>query len=138
MKNLNELKCPCGSGKKYLDCCGVFHEGLFPATALELMRSRYAAYAMGLPLYIIRTTHVENPHYKQDQELWSQEIRQFSDTTLFKKLEIVSHVDGPHIAYVTFVATMEQQGRPVKMREKSRFVKEQKQWFYHSGETYFI
>jgi hypothetical protein len=38
--------CPCGSGGLYKACCGRFHEGsAVPATAEELMRSRYSACA---------------------------------------------------------------------------------------------
>ena len=40
--------CPCGSGEEFALCCGPLHAGQrMAATAEELMRSRYSAYAVG-------------------------------------------------------------------------------------------
>ena len=53
--------CPCGSGATYDACCGRLHRGADKArTPEELMRSRYAAYAVGNELgdaYVFRTWH---------------------------------------------------------------------------------
>ncbi|HVX54620.1 YchJ family protein, partial [Nocardioides sp.] len=50
--------CPCGSGLAYDACCGPLHRGARQAgSALELMRSRYAAYALGKADYVFRTWH---------------------------------------------------------------------------------
>lgn len=53
--------CPCGSGGTYDACCGRLHRGTAQAqTPKELMRSRYAAYAVGGELgdgYVFRTWH---------------------------------------------------------------------------------
>ena len=50
--------CPCGSGTSYDACCGRLHRGTaHAATAAELMRSRYAAYAVGDDDYVFRTWH---------------------------------------------------------------------------------
>ena len=44
MENKDEL-CPCGSGKKYSECCEPIISGSIKApTAESLMRSRYSAY----------------------------------------------------------------------------------------------
>ena len=41
------MNCPCCSGKLYEECCESFHSKKeFPKTAEELMRSRYAAFAI--------------------------------------------------------------------------------------------
>ena len=40
--------CPCASGKPYGECCGPIIGGeRAAATAAELMRARYSAYAVG-------------------------------------------------------------------------------------------
>ena len=40
--------CPCGSGRAFDECCGPFLSGAAAAPTPEaLMRSRYAAYALG-------------------------------------------------------------------------------------------
>ena len=49
--------CPCGSGAAYGACCGPLHDGEPAATAAALMRSRYAAYALGRVDYLFRTWH---------------------------------------------------------------------------------
>lgn len=37
--------CPCFSGKPYGECCKPFHDGKKNPQPVEVMRSRYAAYA---------------------------------------------------------------------------------------------
>lgn len=55
---LQQPPCPCGSGASYDACCGRLHRGAAQAaTAEELMRSRYAAYAVGDLAYVERTWH---------------------------------------------------------------------------------
>ena len=52
----DDAPCPCGSGRPYRDCCGVFHRGDAHApTAEALMRSRYSAFALGLVDYLRET-----------------------------------------------------------------------------------
>ncbi len=55
--------CPCHSGLRYRDCCRPYHEGERPAPTPEaLMRSRYAAFALGLDAYLDRTLVRDHPH----------------------------------------------------------------------------
>ena len=61
-----EILCPCNSGKKYSNCCKTLHDGVFPESALSLMRSRYSAYALQKSEYIIHTTHPDNPNYEKN------------------------------------------------------------------------
>lgn len=49
--------CPCGSGVEYAVCCRPLHEGKPATTAEQLMRSRYAAYAVGDLDHVFRTWH---------------------------------------------------------------------------------
>jgi len=57
MKISKNTKCPCGSGKKYKDCCFRWHKITNAPNALLLMKSRFTAYAVGNAEYIIKTTH---------------------------------------------------------------------------------
>lgn len=98
------------------------------------MRSRYAAYALGLADYIIRTTHRSNPHYSSNFSAWKQDILRFSHGTEFIGLTIHEWSDGEDVAFVTFTAQLKQQGRDSSFTEKSRFVKEGGSWSYQSGE----
>src|SRR4030065_912312 len=53
-----EPGCPCKSGQAYAVCCGAFidHDAL-PATAEQLMRSRYTAYVLAREDYLLHTWH---------------------------------------------------------------------------------
>jgi uncharacterized protein YchJ len=54
--------CPCGSGKAYGGCCGPAHANRAPpATPELLLRSRFAAYRLGLVDYLVATTHPAAP-----------------------------------------------------------------------------
>ena len=49
-------RCPCGTGLTYAECCGRLHAGTASAaTAEQLMRSRYSAFAVGDPAYLLAT-----------------------------------------------------------------------------------
>ena len=51
-------RCPCSSGATYDTCCGPLHAGQkAAATAEQLMRSRYSAFALGLTDYLVETWH---------------------------------------------------------------------------------
>jgi SEC-C motif domain protein len=51
-------RCPCGTGLTYADCCGRLHDGTATAaTAEQLMRSRYSAFAVGDPTYLLASWH---------------------------------------------------------------------------------
>jgi SEC-C motif-containing protein len=53
-----EADCPCGYAMPYVTCCGLLHSGTATAlTALELMRSRYSAFAVGDAEYLVATWH---------------------------------------------------------------------------------
>lgn len=125
-----KLLCPCQSGKNYEECCKRYHEGIPPENALALMRSRYAAYALGLADYIIQTTHPENSSYSLDFSKWKREILQFSQNTEFVGLKILEFVDGEQVASVTFTAYLKQQGDDATFTEKSYFKKVKERWLY--------
>jgi SEC-C motif-containing protein len=128
------LLCPCKSQKQYSDCCEPFHLGKAPDTALELMRSRYSAYAMHLADYIMQTTHKDNLSYKSPHsEERRKEILEFSKATDFVGLKILEFIDGENEAYVTFTAYLKQGGKDVSFTEKSYFVRVQNQWLYKEG-----
>lgn len=129
MKN-TDRKCPCGNKKSYSDCCKRFHKGGLPNTALELMRSRYSAYALGLGRYIIETSHPQNPEYSKNTANWLKEIETFSQETQFNKLEILDFQESENEATVTFIAHLSQNKKEVSFKEKSLFKKEKGRWLY--------
>jgi len=90
------------------------------------MRSRYAAYALCLPEYIIQTTYPDGPQFKSNTTQWSREITEFHAKTTFKKLEILHFQD----ATVAFVAHLAQGEKDVSFTEHSSFIKIRGKWFY--------
>ncbi|MQA33543.1 YchJ family protein [Modestobacter roseus] len=51
-------RCPCGTGLPLAECCGRLHDGTATAaTAEQLMRSRYSAFVVGAPAYLLATWH---------------------------------------------------------------------------------
>lgn len=134
MKLSVNAPCPCTSKEKYKKCCQVYHKGKLPQTALELMKSRYCAYAFSNTSYIIKTTHHENPDFVKDTAKWNKDILEFCKNTQFRKLEILEFIDGDSEAFVTFKAFLSSQNEDISFIEKSKFFKVDGKWLYHSGE----
>jgi uncharacterized protein YchJ len=77
-----ETLCACASGRSYAICCRRFHtDSTGPAAALDLLRSRYSAYAYRLPAYIMRTTHHSTA--ERDRAKWRSEIMAFASEYRF-------------------------------------------------------
>ncbi|MDN3505547.1 MAG: YchJ family metal-binding protein [Rhabdochlamydiaceae bacterium] len=109
------MKCLCYSEKLYEQCCEPFHNHFKnPATPLQLMRSRYSAYALNLSQYIIETTHPKSVHYQSDIVTWKSELESFSQEHEFVGLQIESEEAGFPIAYVTFIAKIKRHNGPVE------------------------
>lgn len=135
-KKMTELRnpCPCGSEKEYDHCCQIFHKGKRPKNALLLMRSRYSAYVLNIPDYIIQTTHPANPQYSENKLAWKQSISQFSLHTTFHKLEVLDFKEKNTLATVTFTAHLSQEGNDSTFTERSYFEKINNRWFYRGGQ----
>ena len=113
--------CPCGSGKKYKKCCGIFHKGAYPKDVLSLMKSRYSAFAVGKIDYIIKTSTFQNDY---------EDLKAFSSSCEFKKLEILESGED----FVTFRATIFCGSEDASFSEKSFFTKVDGKWKYERGE----
>jgi SEC-C motif-containing protein len=122
-------QCPCGSGAVYDACCGPLHRGEWQAaTAEELMRSRYAAYAYGDSDYLFRTWHARTR--PGDAAV--------GGNVVWKGLEVIDTaaggIDDDH-GEVEFRARYEAAGKPDSMHERSRFERRAGRWFYVDGDV---
>ena len=127
--------CPCGSLKKYKKCCKLFHDDIKkPSNALELMKSRFSAFAFCKSDYIIKTTHQKNCDFSLNTSSWIADIELFSKNTIFEKLDILDFTDNEFESFVTFKATLFQIKKDISFIEKSRFLKENDIWLYVDGE----
>ncbi len=117
-------RCPCLSGLAYDECCGRFHAGTSIApTAERLMRSRYSAYALGLPDYIVATWHRST---RPAELVLDDGVRWF-------RLDILSRTRGGMLdtqATVEFEAHYLSGSGTGSQHEVSRFVREGGKWFY--------
>jgi peptide deformylase len=134
VENYSENLCPCSSGISYDNCCKYFHEGKLPENALQLMRSRYAAYVLDKPEYIIKTTHPASPQFSENKFSWKRGISEFSKSSTFKKLEILDFKEHNTLATVTFTAYVIQEDRDATFTEKSYFEKIGDRWLYRVGQ----
>ncbi|MER5491947.1 YchJ family protein [Streptomyces sp. NPDC002490] len=119
--------CPCGSGAGYAGCCGRLHRGEASApTAEALMRSRYAAYAVGDAGHLLRT--------------WDPATRpavlDLDDGPRWTGLEILDTTEGSAFhqrGTVTFRASYAEAGRPGVLVERSTFRRVDGAWVYVDG-----
>ena len=116
-----------GRNLKYKECCFKYHKCANPPNALELMKSRYSAYAAGDAKYIIKTTHLSSPYFEKNKDEWIKSIKEFSKSE-FKKLEILDFKESENEAFVEFKAFIED----YVMLERSYFIKEDR-WYYVKG-----
>ncbi|MFB9236579.1 YchJ family protein [Plantactinospora siamensis] len=116
--------CPCGTGQPYVDCCGPLHAGrAAAATAEQLMRSRYSAFALGEPAYLLETWAATTRPARLELD---PEQRWF-------RLDIVAADRGgllDSVGTVEFDAHYRTGGRPGTLHERSRFVRTDGRWRY--------
>lgn len=113
------MDCPCTSGKVYSLCCQPYHQGKRPFSPTLLMRSRFAAFALGKVGYIMQTERLAEPSSRES-------LRRFCEQTEFVGLQIVEEAANT----VTFRATLMQNGRDASFTERSLFAKERGRWLY--------
>lgn len=126
--------CRCCSGKEYHECCKPLHQGSDATDALGLMRSRFSAYALNLPDYIMRTTHPASSGYSDNRFSWKRSLSHFSKESLFQKLEVLDFKENGSMATVTFTAYISQQRKDATFTEKSYFEKIKGKWLYRGGQ----
>jgi SEC-C motif-containing protein len=129
-KNLTySERCPCLSGEPYNECCRRFHTGEANApTAEQLMRSRYSAFVLLEKEYLLRTWHPRTRPRSLDLDPDLQ----------WHRLDILSSRQGGPLdteGIVEFAAHFRHDGERGVHHETSRFVREDKRWYYVHGDT---
>ncbi|NOV98490.1 YchJ family protein [Isoptericola halotolerans] len=134
-------RCPCPTGLPYGECCGPLHAGARTAgTAEALMRSRYAAFAVGDTPYLLATWH---PSTRPSS-------LELDPAQRWRRLDVLATRRGGPFdddGEVEFVAVFRiapgsgegtagsaQDGRG-RLHEVSRFVREGGRWFYVDGDV---
>ncbi|MCS2147516.1 YchJ family protein [Scandinavium manionii] len=123
--------CPCGSALEYSLCCQRYLSGSELAlTPSQLMRSRYSAFVMKDADYLVKTWHpsCEPDAFRTDLE------KSFAGTE-WLGLTLFAADNGKHAdeSFVSFVARFREDSKTSALIERSRFLKENGQWYYIDG-----
>ncbi|MGG7306126.1 YchJ family protein [Curtobacterium sp. AB451] len=119
-------RCPCLSGNPYGECCGPLHAGAAAPTAERLMRSRFSAFALGLPAYLLETWHSST----------RPATLELDPAQRWTRLDILStRAGGPFdasgtVAFRAWWRTDDERGT---LQETSDFVREHGRWSYVDG-----
>ena len=125
--------CPCGSGRRYEQCCQPCHDGSQPAASPEaLMRSRYCAYVLELWRYLYNSW---DPQTRPTRKSLAD-----SGGTDWQGLEIVATTGGCALeeeGTVEFKAHWKNNdGSWQSLHERSRFRHHGGKWVYVDGEIF--
>lgn len=121
-------RCPCGSGDVFGACCRPLLDGAAAPTAERLMRSRYTAFALHDEPYLRATWH---PSTRPSELGVDDDLR-------WRRLVIVDRVGGGPFdreGVVEFEAFFVQGSKRGSLRERSRFVREDRRWLYLDGQV---
>jgi SEC-C motif-containing protein len=126
-EHMSVTRCPCLSGLPYEACCGRLHTGAATAqTAEQLMRSRFSAFAVGRPDYLLQTWHPTTRPATLDLD----------DDVRWYRLDIIAtSAGGPFdtAGVVEFEAHYRSPAGASRQREVSRFTREDGRWLYLDG-----
>lgn len=123
--------CPCGSGSNPSLCCLPLLSGeQHAATAEQLMRSRYTAYARGDFAYLVASTHPD-----QQLSLDPDELAATAEVSNWKALRVLSTQAGGaepdcQEGWVEFEALFESAGKHYVHAERSHFIRHTGRWYY--------
>jgi SEC-C motif-containing protein len=119
----DHARCPCGTGQAFGECCGPFLVGRTTApTAVQLMRSRYTAFAVGDAGHLLATWHPSTRPRTLDLD----------PAIAWRSLDVVRTVRGGPLdrdGIVEFIARYVVDGERGAVRETSRFVRDDR-WRY--------
>ncbi len=120
------VPCPCGTDKTYALCCGVWHQGvtqgLYAPTAEALMRSRYSAYVLNTPEYLLATWHGSTTPGALDLPI-----------VKWVDLQVCQAHETGEAGVVEFIACYRLDGVCKRLHEISRFVCQEDRWWYIDG-----
>ncbi|WP_241160425.1 YchJ family metal-binding protein [Microbacterium sp. Y-01] len=121
-------RCPCHSGDTFDACCAPLIAGAPAPTAERLMRSRYTAFVLQDAEHLLRTWHPSTRPHTLELEPHLE----------WRRLVILDKAGGGPFdrdGIVEFEAFWRQHGERGSLRERSRFVREDRTWFYVDGEV---
>jgi SEC-C motif-containing protein len=126
--------CPCHSGLDHDACCGPYHRGEREAPdPVALMRSRYAAFALGDAPYLWRTLHEDHEDRGRPRDQALRALREAKDRRRYASLAILDSRRRGRTAEVLFCAGIFERGVDCTFVELSDFAHDGVGWRYVSG-----
>lgn len=140
------MLCICGSKIESKKCCNeIVNANAQANTPLELMRSRYFAFAMGITDYLVasHSTLTRTPQLAQELSKWCSVTRwaklvihSFDKVSMAQcTKENVFTIADQRLPTVCFSAFYFYDNEFYMMKELSRFIIEDEQWRYLDGEA---
>jgi SEC-C motif-containing protein len=115
-------------------CCAPYHRGDREAPdPVALMRSRYAAFALGEAEYLVRTLHGEHPDRALPRADLVRSLRGAKERLRYPSLAILDQRRGQGTGEVLFAAGIVEHGRDCSFVELSDFAHDGAGWRYLSG-----
>ncbi len=121
-----QVLCPCGLGKSYLACCGLYIEqGQAVPDAEALMRSRYTAYTQANIPYIQKTMRgsASKGFDPDSAQGWASSV-------VWEKLKVLDFREQDDKAMVCFKAYYSFGGKQEILSERSLFKRVDGVWYY--------
>jgi SEC-C motif-containing protein len=126
--------CPCHSGALYEACCAPYHRCEREAPdPVALMRSRYAAFALGEAEYLLSTLHDDHPDLATPRAELREALPRAGGRRKYTALTILDERRSGGTAEVLFAAGILEGGRDVSFVELSDFERDRGGWRYRSG-----
>ncbi|MFE7196424.1 YchJ family protein [Microbacterium oxydans] len=122
-------RCPCSSGDVYGRCCRPLLDGATAPTAERLMRSRYTAFSLRDEAHLLRTWH---PTTRPGTIEFEPDLR-------WRRLLVIDREAGGPFdreGIVEFEAFWQQRATRGSLHERSRFVREDRHWYYVDGDVH--
>ncbi len=117
--------CPCGTGKTLAACCWpIIRQERKPATAEELMRSRFTA-------HVARDwAHLHRTYLETSKEPYVAKGDEMAQN--WTRLVIHAHEPGirPDTAYVDFTAYYKEGDAEKSLQERAEFRRDEGSWIY--------
>lgn len=126
--------CPCESGWVYGMCCAPYHRNEREASdATVLMRSRFAAFALGEADYLWRTLHPDHDDRARSKDAVVAELARACRSARYERLRVLDARQGEADAQVLFLASLRVAGKPQSFLELSDFLHDGTGWRYLCG-----
>jgi SEC-C motif-containing protein len=117
-------------------CCAPYHRGEVEASdAVELMRSRFSAFARKDAEYLWKTLHPGHADRARPKEEVIKSIKRSAASLRYMRLSVLDseEPDEEGTARVLFVAEVFEKGRDLTFMELSRFQRTNEGWRYLDG-----